>query len=69
MLRGSRRIGVAIKRSDAPLLTPSMRIAIEDLRLDKLWVIYPGRQRYDLNKRVTAIPFDEAIAMKRIELL
>ena len=69
MLRGSRRIGVEIKRSDAPSLTPSMRIAIEDLRLNKLWVIYPGRQRYDLNKGVTAIPFDEAIAMKRIELL
>jgi predicted AAA+ superfamily ATPase len=69
MLRGSRRIGVEIKRSDAPSLTPSMRIALDDLRLNKLWIIYPGRQRYDLNKRVTAIPFDEAIAMKRIELL
>jgi len=69
MLRGSRRIGVEIKRSDAPSLTPSMRIALDDLRLNKLWIIYPGQQRYDLNKRVTAIPFDEAIAMKRIELL
>jgi hypothetical protein len=69
MLRGSRRIGVEIKRSDAPSLTPSMRIALEDLRLNKLWVVYPGRQRYDLNKRVTVIPFDDAIAMKRIELL
>ena len=45
MLRGSRRIGVEVKRSDAPSLTPSMRIALEDLRLNKLWVIYPGRQR------------------------
>src|ERR1700676_2665059 len=69
MLRGSRRIGVEIKRSDAPSLTPSMRIALDHLRLNKLWIIYPGQQRYDLNKRVTAIPFDEAIAMKRIELL
>jgi hypothetical protein len=31
MLRGSRRIGVEIKRSDAPSLTPSMRIALDDL--------------------------------------
>ncbi|HTV94855.1 MAG TPA: ATP-binding protein [Steroidobacteraceae bacterium] len=69
MLRGSRRVGVEIKRSDAPSLTPSMRIALDDLRLNKLWVIYPGRERYDLHKRVTAIPFDEAIAMKRTELL
>jgi uncharacterized protein len=69
MLRGSRRVGVEIKRSDAPSLTPSMRIALDDLRLDKLWIIYPGRQRYNLNTRVAAIPFDEAIAMKRNEFL
>jgi predicted AAA+ superfamily ATPase len=69
MLRGSRRIGVEIKRSDAPSLTPSMRIALDDLRLNKLWIVYPGLQRYDLNNKVTAIPFDEVIAMKRVELL
>ena len=69
MFRGSRRVGVEIKRSDAPSLTPSMRIALDDLRLDKLWVVYPGEQRFDLTKRVTAIPFDKAVAMKRSELL
>jgi uncharacterized protein len=69
MLRGSRRVGVEIKRTDAPSLTPSMRIALDDLRLNKLWVIYPGQQRYNLNAKVTAIPFDEAIAMKRSEFL
>jgi len=69
MFRGSRRVGVEIKRSDAPSLTPSMRIALDDLRLDKLWVVYPGEQRFDLTKRVTAIPFDKAVAMKRTELL
>jgi predicted AAA+ superfamily ATPase len=69
MLRGSRRIGVEIKRSDAPSLTPSMRIALEDLRLNKLWIVYPGRQRYDLHNKVTAIPFDKVIAMKRTEIL
>jgi predicted AAA+ superfamily ATPase len=69
MLRGSRRVGVEIKRSDAPSLTPSIRIALDDLQLGKLWVIYPGQQRYNLHERVTAIPFDEAIAMKRGEFL
>src|SRR5260370_38954830 len=69
MLRGSRRVGVEIKRGDAPSLTPSMRIALDDLRLNKLWIIYPGQQRYNLNERVTAIPFDEAMAMKRVEFL
>jgi uncharacterized protein len=65
MLRGSRRVGAEIKRSDAPTLTPSMRIALDDLRLNKLWIIYPGQQRYNLHERATVIPFDEAIAMKR----
>ncbi len=69
LLRGSRRVGVEIKRGDAPSLTPSMRIALDDLRLNKLWVIYPGQQRYNLNEKVTAISFDEAIAMKRVEFL
>lgn len=69
MLQGPRRVGVEIKRSDAPSLTSSMRIALKDLRLDKLWVIYPGKERYALNDRVTAIPFDAALAMKRSEFL
>jgi predicted AAA+ superfamily ATPase len=69
MMRGSRRVGVEVKRSDAPSLTPSMRIALNDLRLDKLWVIYPGQQRYDSNERASAIPFDAALAMKRSEFL
>jgi hypothetical protein len=55
MLRGSRRVGAEIKRSDAPTLTPSMRIAVDDLRLNRLWIIYPGQQRYNLHERVTAI--------------
>lgn len=69
LLRGSRRVGVEIKRGDAPSLTPSIRIALDDLRLNKLWLIYPGHQRYNLNERVTAVPFNEVIAMKRSEFL
>jgi predicted AAA+ superfamily ATPase len=69
LLRGSRRVGIEIKRGDAPTLTPSIRIALDDLRLNKLWVIYPGQQRYNLNERVTVVPFNQAIAMKRAEFL
>lgn len=69
MLHGSRRVGVEIKRGDAPSLTPSMRIALEDLRLNRLWIIYPGELRYNLTEKVTAIPFDAAIAMQRVEFL
>lgn len=54
--RGDRRIGVEFKRADAPRLTPSMRTAMADLRLDALYVVYPGEQRYTLAERVEAVP-------------
>jgi hypothetical protein len=33
-----------------------MYIALEDLRLEKLYVVYPGKERYPLDKRVEALP-------------
>lgn len=50
------RIGVEFKRVDAPRLTPSMRSALSDLKLDKLLVIYPGSLRYPVTERVEAVP-------------
>jgi hypothetical protein len=59
LLRRGRRIGVECKRVDAPTLTPSMRIALADLKLDRLIVIYPGPRRYPLAERVEAVPLGE----------
>lgn len=56
MLKGSQRIGVEFKRSDAPRVTPSMRIAIADLKLDALYVVYPGLHRYALAEGIEAVP-------------
>ena len=56
MMRGGRRIGVEIKRADAPVLTRSMQIARHDLELDELWVIYPGTRTYALADNVTVRP-------------
>lgn len=56
MLRGSQRIGVEFKRSDAPTITKSMRIAIDDLKLDALYVVYPGEHRFVLSDGVQAVP-------------
>jgi predicted AAA+ superfamily ATPase len=50
------RLGVEIKRADAPALTPSMRIALQDLRLDYLTVLYPGSRRYELTEQVSVVP-------------
>lgn len=59
-LREGRRLGIEIKRADAPRLTPSMRHALADLKLDHLWVIYPGSQTYALHERVHVMPLAAA---------
>jgi uncharacterized protein len=56
LLKNGKRLGVECKRVDAPRLTASMRIAMENLELDALAVIYPGLQSYPLGDRVIAIP-------------
>lgn len=56
LFKDGRRLGVEIKRMDAPTLTPSMRIALENLRLNQLVILYPGSTRYTLAKRVEVLP-------------
>ena len=50
-----RRIGFEFKRTSAPRLTRSIRSALDDLRLDRLYVVFPGRSRFPLEKRVEAV--------------
>ena len=61
LFKRGKRIGVECKRADAPTLTPSMRIALADLRLDKLIVVYPGERRYELAAKVEAVPLAEFV--------
>ena len=56
LFKDGRRIGIEIKRMDAPRLTPSMRIALADLKLDRLFVVYPGDRRYALADNVEVMP-------------
>jgi uncharacterized protein len=59
VFKGDRRIGVEIKRADAPTLTRSMRIALDDLRLDQLLVVYPRSRSYQLDERVRVVPLEQ----------
>jgi predicted AAA+ superfamily ATPase len=56
LLNEGRRLGVEVKRADAPRVTPSMRIALDDLRLDHLTVLYPGESLYELDERISVVP-------------
>ena len=51
-----KRYGFEIKYNDAPGTTRSMRIAINDLQLAHLWVVYPGDQSYELDDAISVIP-------------
>lgn len=62
--RGDRLLGVECKRADAPRMTPSLHIALGDLQLERVAVIYPGDKRYPLSDRVEAVPL-EALAEPR----
>ena len=59
LLRHGRRIGVECKRIDAPQRSLRPRIALADLKLDRLVVVYPGASRYSLADRMEAIPLAE----------
>ncbi len=56
LFANGRRIGVEIKRVDAPRRTPSMTAALRDLSLHMLCVIYPGDLRYQIGEQIVAIP-------------
>jgi hypothetical protein len=59
LLRRGRRWGFEFKCTDAPTTTKSMHIALADLALEHLWVVYPVSRRYPLTETVTALPLRE----------
>jgi len=56
VLRGGRRLGFEFKFGDAPRTTRSMRAAMNDLQLSRLFVIHPGEKRFDLDETIEALP-------------
>lgn len=55
LVRGKRRLGFEFKLTSQPTPTKSMRIAIEDLRLDRLFVVHAGQDSFPLGDRIQAI--------------
>jgi predicted AAA+ superfamily ATPase len=64
LFKDGQRIGIECKRTDAPVLTKSMQIALADLKLDRLYVLYPGDQPYSLAKKVEVIPLAQFVNAK-----
>ena len=54
--QAGKRYGFECKLADAPGATRSMRVALDDLGLERLWIVYPGTETYDLDDRIAALP-------------
>ena len=63
---GGKRIGVEFKRADAPTATRSMHLAITDLGLDELWVVYPGSRVYALDERIKVRPLADCLQLRKV---
>jgi predicted AAA+ superfamily ATPase len=53
--RGGSRRGFEIKHTSSPVVTPSMRSALADLKLDSLDVVHAGDRTFDLAPRIRAV--------------
>ena len=58
VFRHGKRIGFEFKYADAPKVTKSMHIALQDLHLDHLYIIFPGSMKFPLSEQITAIGFE-----------
>jgi len=63
LIKNGWRVGIECKRTAAPRLTASMRTALDELELARLWAVYPGDRAYPLADRIEAVPLS-AIAQR-----
>lgn len=60
---GRNRLGVGPRpRADAPTITPSTASVLQDLKLHRLFVVYRGKTRYALDKRIEVLPLEDCVA-------
>ena len=58
VLHSGHRYGFEFKLADAPGISRSMRIALNDLGLAHLWVVYPGETAYELDEAISVLPLE-----------
>lgn len=59
VVKNGKKLGFEIKYSDVPKITRSMNNVIEDLNLDKLYLLYQGKRKLQLQEKIYALPADE----------
>lgn len=64
--RGGRRYGFEFKFADTPRVTRSMHVALSDLKLKHIWMVYPGDRSWRLADRIEAIPLAQVSSAIRV---
>lgn len=54
------------KYSDAPSITRSMRVVMDDLAPHHLWIVYRGDATWQLDERITATPVSRMDQFARV---
>lgn len=54
--------------TDAPVVTRSMRTTLHDLKLDRLYVAYPGADRFALDDRIEAVPLRALLPARGVDV-
>ena len=55
VVRGKDRLGFEVKLTSSPHVTPSMRSALSDLKLQRLYVIHSGEETFQLARNIQAV--------------
>jgi predicted AAA+ superfamily ATPase len=63
LMRGGSRWGFEFKCNDAPSMTKSIHVALKDLGLKRVFIVYPGKERYAVHKKVEAIPLIDCMSL------
>ena len=56
LIHEGKRYGIEVKYSESPKVTKSIRIALNDLSLERVWVVYPGANAYPVEEAITVLP-------------
>ena len=59
IIKDGKRYGFECKYADSPSSTKAMHVVAEDLRLERLWVVYPGERKYSVSHAIDVIPLGE----------
>ena len=64
IIYGGKKYGFEFKYVDAPRTTRSMTMVMQDLKLEKLFVIYPGQEIFEIKENMIALPWRRILQMR-----